>query len=178
MPQIVSLCIHCRKNRLQSSCSLNKLEFFSSFALWKLKIHDFARILLLSFYKAKKFDLRDAPAAFQGGHKRRSLPRLLTRCHVCAALTLQFMERALSPSRKMLRLPRTCETLHCKVLRLPGEHDALALTRLQSIAPGTQTAKITSRLKKNKHFIRDFLQFSHFRNSKKHLPKLSRRALR
>ena len=93
------------------------------------------------------------------------LPRLLPLCHVRAALPMRFMKKALSTRHKMLRLPRKCKTPHCKVLRLPRENDALALTRFQSIAPVTQNTKMTSHLltrkRQNEHFVRGFLQISH-----------------
>ena len=93
------------------------------------------------------------------------LPRLLPLCHVRAALPMRFMKKALSTRHKMLRLPRKCKTPHCKVLRLPRENDALALTRFQSIAPVTQNTKMTSHLltrkHQNEHFVRGFLQISH-----------------
>ena len=107
----------------------------------------------------------EASASFQGSHQMLRLPRLLTLCHVCTALILRFMAKPLGTRHKMLRLPRKCKTPHCKVLRLPRENDALALTRFQSIAPVTQNAKMTSHLvtlkRQNEHFVRDFLQISH-----------------
>ena len=105
------------------------------------------------------------------------VPRLLTLRHVCAALA-----KALWTRHKMLRLPRKCKKPHCKVLRLKRENDTLALTRVQSTAPVTQNAKMTSHLvtvkRQNEHFVRDFLQISHVRrNLPKHLRKLSRMAV-
>ena len=116
----------------------------------------------------------EASATFQGSHEMLRLPRLLRLCHVCAALTPRFMAKALWTRHKMLRLPRKCKTPHCKVLRLPRENDALALTRVQSIAPATQNAKITSHLvtlkRQNEHFVRDFLQISCQKKSPKTPP--------
>ena len=89
----------------------------------------------------------EASATFQGSHKMLPLPRLLPLCHVCAALTMRFMKKALWTRHKMLRLPRMCETPHCKVLRLPRENDTLALTRFQSIAPVTRNAKTSTSFK-------------------------------
>ena len=87
---------------------------------------------------------------FQTHHQMLSLPRFLT---------------LPSPRQKMLRLPLKCEMHEQKVLRLPRENDTLILTRLQSIAPATQNAKMTSHFetlkRQNEHFVRDVLEFSH-----------------
>ena len=53
-----------------------------------------------------------------------SLPRLLTLCQVCAALTLRFTKTASSPHHKMLRLPTNCRMQQHKVLRLPQKRHA------------------------------------------------------
>ena len=125
------------------------------------------RVFLLQLFSqsSKSMTFCEASATFQGSHQMLRLPRLLTLCHVCAALTLRFMAKALWTRHKMLRLPRKCKTPHCKVLRLPQENDALALPRIQSIAPVTQNTKMTFHLetlkRQNEHFVRDFLQISH-----------------
>ena len=84
----------------------------------------------------KKYDFCDASATFQATHKILSLPP----CHVCAALTLRFIKTATAPRHKLLRLPQNCKTHKHKVLHLPREHNRVALTRFQSIAPATQHA--------------------------------------
>ena len=106
------------------------------------------RVFLVKLFSqsSKSITFCEASASFQGSHQMLRLPRLLTLCHVCAALTLRFMAKPLWTRHKMLRLPPKCKTPHCKVLRLPRENDALALTRFQSIAPATQNAKMTSHL--------------------------------
>ena len=142
------------------------------------------RVFLINIFSqsSKSITFCEASASFQGSHQMLRLARLLPLCHVCAALTMRFIKKALSTRHKMLRLPRKCETPHCKVLRLPGENDTLALTRFQSITPVTQNAKMTSHLvtlkRQNEHFVRDFLQISHVRgNLPKHFRKLSRMAM-
>ena len=100
------------------------------FALWKLKVDDFAHVFL------------ENTRCFHNLSKQ-SQNGLFTGCRVCAALAPRFMETALMPCHNMLRVLRTCETSHCKVLRLPRESDALALTRFQSMAPATHNAKLT-----------------------------------
>ena len=93
------------------------------------------------------------------------LPRVLPLCHVCAALPMRFMKKALWTRHKMLRLPRNSNMHEQKVLRLPRENDTLALTRFHCIAPVTQNAKMSSHLvtwkRQNEHFMRDVLQISH-----------------
>ena len=142
------------------------------------------RVFLINIFSqsSKSITFCEASASFQGSHQMLRLARLLPLCHVCAALTMRFIKKALSTRHKMLRLPRKCETPHCKVLRLPGENDTLALTRFQSITPVTQNAKMTSHLvtlkRQSEHFVRDFLQISHVRgNLPKHFRKLSRMAM-
>ena len=126
------------------------------------------RVFLIKLFtqSSKSMSSCEAFATFQGSHKMLRLPRLFTLCHVCAALTMRFMEKAPWTRQKMLRLPRKCTTPHCQVLRLPGENDTLALTRFHSIAPVTQNAKMTSHLvtlkRQNEHFARDILNFSDF----------------
>ena len=151
---------------------------------FQLRIDDFMRVFLIKLFSqsSKSMIFCEASATFQGSHQMLRLPRLLTLCHVCAALTPRFMAKALWTRHKMLRLPRKCKTPHCKALRLPRENDTLALTRVQSIAPVTQNAKMTSHLvtlkRQNEHFVRDFLQISYVRrNLPKHLRKLSRMAV-
>ena len=74
-------------------------------------------------------DFCDASANFQAPHKMLSPPRLLTLCHVFAALTLRFIKTATAPRHKMLRLP--------------PQNDTVTLTGFQSIAPATQNANAT-----------------------------------
>jgi len=62
--------------------------------------------------------------------------------------------------------PATQNEIHKqKVLRLPRKNNTLILTRLQSIAPATRNAKMTSLFdslkRQNEHFVRDFLEFAH-----------------
>ena len=137
------------------------------FTRLKLRIDDFMRVFFIKLFSKSSTSIKniifcEASATFQGSQKMLRVPRLLTLCHVCAALTLRFMAKTLWPRHKMLRLPRKCQTPHCKVLRLPRENDALALTRFQSIAPATQNVKMTSHLVtlkcQNEHFVSDFLQ--------------------
>ena len=125
------------------------------------------RVFLINLFSqsSKSITFCEASATFQGSHQMLRLPRGLPLCHVCAALPMRFMKKALWTRHKMLRLPRKRQTPRCKVLRLPRENDTLALTRFQSIAPVTQNAKMTSHLvtwkRQNEHFVRDFLQISH-----------------
>ena len=76
------------------------------------------------------------------------------------------MKTATAPRHIMLRLPRNCKTQKHKVLPLPPGNDTLRLTRFPSTAPATQNAHATSQLERlkhqKKHFVRDFLHFSHF----------------
>ena len=82
----------------------------------------------------------EASATFQGSHQMLRLPRLLTLCHVCAALTLRLPNAA----------PATRKRHAC----------------IDSNAPVTQNAKMTSHLvtlkRQTEHFVRDFLNFSDF----------------
>ena len=129
----------------------------------KLRIDDFMRVFLINLFSqpSKSAIFCEASATFEGSHKMLRLPRLLRLCHVCAALTMRFMKKALWTLHKNA----APATPHCKVLRLPRENDTLALTHFQSIAPVTRNAKMTSHLvtlkRQNEHFVRDFLQISH-----------------
>ena len=90
------------------------------------------RVFLINLFSqtSKSMIFCEASATSQGSHKMLRLPQLLPLCHVCAALTMRFMKKALWTRHKMLHLPSKCETPHCKVLRLPGENDTLALDTL------------------------------------------------
>ena len=78
-----------------------------------------------------------------------SLPRLLTLCHACAALTPRCIKTATAPRHKMLRLPQNCKMHKHKVLCLPRENDTVTLTRFQSIAAATQHAIIIATMSQN-----------------------------
>ena len=65
-----------------------------------------------------KYDFCEASATFQP-------PRLLTRCHVCAALPLRSIKAPPSPRHKMLPLPRIYKMHQHKVLRLPRKTQTL-----------------------------------------------------
>ena len=68
----------------------------------------------------------------------------------------------------ILHTPSQHFSTNCKVLRLPGENDTLALTRFQSIAAVTRNAIVTSHLVsfklQNEHFVRDALHFSYLKD--------------
>ena len=57
-------------------------------------------------------------------YQNAALPRLLTLCQVCAALTLRFTKTASSPHHKMPRQPTNCRMQQHKVLRLPQKRHA------------------------------------------------------
>ena len=94
------------------------------------------------------------------------LPRLLTLCHDCAALTLRFIDKALWTATKCCACHASAQRRIAQCCACHEKTTRLHWTRFQSIAPVTKNAKMTSRLeslkRQNEHFVRDFLHFSHF----------------
>ena len=78
------------------------------------------------------------------------------------------MEKAIWTRHKMLRLPRKCETAHCKVLRLPQKKrhaciDTLASKVLRLPRKTKMTSHLVTLKRQNEHFVRDFLHFSYLK---------------
>ena len=79
------------------------------------------------FTHLKNYDFCDASVIFQASHKMVSSRRLLTLCHVCAALTLRFIKASPSPGHKMLHEIAKCISTKCCACheKPPGSIDTL-----------------------------------------------------
>ena len=96
-------------------------DFLEFLTRLKQRIDDFMRVFLIKLFSqsSKSITFCEASATFQGSHQMLRLPRVLPLCHVCAALPMRFMKKALWPRHKIMRLPCKRQTPCCRVLRLP-----------------------------------------------------------
>ena len=93
------------------------------------------RVFLINLFSqsSKNITFCEASASFQGSHQMLRLPRLLTLCHVHAALTLRFIEKAFWPRHKSIA---------------PATQNAKMTSQLETLE------------RQSGHFVRDFLQIS------------------